>query len=98
MPAAAVIPAQIVYTKVVAVKKLVVGFRGPPVSDVVPRLSGACGSAFGAALGRCGPPRGEHCPAAPSFSESPSALDCSGRGIRDVYFEQIRVFQAGRSL
>ena len=30
MPAAAVIPAPIVYIKVVAVKKLVVGFRGGP--------------------------------------------------------------------
>ena len=29
MPAAAVIPAPIAYIKVVAVKKLVVGFRGP---------------------------------------------------------------------
>ena len=27
------------------------------------------------------------------LSEAPSALDCSGRGVRDVYFEQIRVFQ-----
>ena len=31
MPAAAVIPAPIVYTKVVTVKKLVVGFRGGAV-------------------------------------------------------------------
>lgn len=31
MPAAAVIPAPIAYIKVVAVKKLVVGFRGGPV-------------------------------------------------------------------
>ena len=31
MPAAAVIPAPIVYIKVVAVKKLVVGFRNGPV-------------------------------------------------------------------
>ena len=30
MPAAAVIPAPIAYIKVVAVKKLVVGFRGGP--------------------------------------------------------------------
>ena len=30
MPAAAVIPAPIAYIKVVAVKKLVVGFRGSP--------------------------------------------------------------------
>ena len=44
MPAAAVIPAPIAYTKVVAVKKLVVGFRagcvGPPlVCTAAPRLS-----------------------------------------------------------
>ena len=32
MPAAAVIPAPIAYIKVVAVKKLVVGFRSGPVS------------------------------------------------------------------
>ncbi len=30
MPVAAVIPAPIAYIKVVAVKKLVVGFQGPP--------------------------------------------------------------------
>ena len=34
----------------------------------------------------------------PVLSEALSALDCSGRGVRDVYFEQIRVFQAGRLL
>ena len=40
MPAAAVIPAPIAYTKVVAVKKLVVGFlvvdAGPPLAGCVP--------------------------------------------------------------
>ena len=40
MPAAAVIPAPIAYTKVVAVKKLVVGFlvvaTGPPLTGCVP--------------------------------------------------------------
>ena len=40
MPAAAVIPAPIAYTKVVAVKKLVVGFLvvglGPPLTGCVP--------------------------------------------------------------
>ena len=40
MPAAAVIPAPIAYTKVVAVKKLVVGFlvadRGPPREGCAP--------------------------------------------------------------
>ena len=42
MPAAAVIPAPIAYTKVVAVKKLVVGFLvvaiGPPSTGCVLRL------------------------------------------------------------
>ncbi len=43
MPAAAVIPAPIAYTKVVAVKKLVVGFLvaslGPPFAECVPGVS-----------------------------------------------------------
>ena len=42
MPAAAVIPAPIAYIKVVAVKKLVVGFRdglsGPPQGVLLKRL------------------------------------------------------------
>ena len=76
MPAAAVIPAPIAYIKVVAVKKLVVGFRG-----------GSVWSAARRALVR-----------APFLSEAPSALRCSGRGVRDVYFEKIRVFKAGRRL
>ena len=50
MPAAAVIPAPIAYTKVVAVKKLVVEFLvvaiGQPFTGFVP--------------GFCGHPRGEH--------------------------------------
>ena len=50
MPAAAVIPAPIAYTKVVAVKKLVVEFlvvaTGPSLTGCVP--------------GFCGHPRGEH--------------------------------------
>lgn len=50
MPAAAVIPAPIAYTKVVAVKKLVVGFlvadTGPLLTECVP--------------GVCVHPRGEH--------------------------------------
>ncbi len=40
MPAAAVIPAPIAYIKVVAVKKLVVGFVGGPVV----RIIRCCGS------------------------------------------------------
>ena len=50
VPAAAVIPAPIAYTKVVAVKKLVVGFlvadTGPLLTECVP--------------GICVHPRGEH--------------------------------------
>ena len=49
MPAAAVIPAPIAYTKVVAVKKLVVGFL---VVDIGPPLTGCV-------LGFCVHPRGE---------------------------------------
>ncbi len=48
MPAAAVIPAPIAYIKVVAVKKLVVGFVALPVvrfrySGEAPSLGGSCG-------------------------------------------------------
>ena len=58
MPAAAVIPAPIAYIKVVAVKKLVVGFRGPGRSlrclvGLVRRVRGGRRS-----LSRIGPPRG----------------------------------------
>ena len=38
MPAAAVIPAPIAYIKVVAVKKLVVGFRGRPGRSAARRV------------------------------------------------------------
>ena len=48
MPAAAVIPAPIAYIKVVAVKKLVVGFRKDPV--VPGRMS--CVSTEGHSFGR----------------------------------------------
>ena len=51
MPAAAVIPAPIAYTKVVAVKKLVVGFlavdHGPP-------LAGCCAFGLQPSSGRAG--------------------------------------------
>lgn len=75
VPAAAVIPAPIAYIKVVAVKKLVVGFR----------------------VGPAGPPRGVfHWPGRPS-SRGPRVLltECAAEP-RDVYFEKIRVFKAGR--
>ena len=50
VPAAAVIPAPIAYIKVVAVKKLVVGFVAAPVAQLVwcrlaqPSLGGTCGA------------------------------------------------------
>ncbi len=73
MPAAAVIPAPIAYIKVVAVKKLVVGF--------LPRTNGP------------------HfvCVSVSSWASSWRTLLhlivwCS---IQDIYFEEIRVFQAG---
>ena len=34
----------------------------------------------------------------PFLSKAPTALHCSGRGVRDVYFEKIRVFKAGHRL
>ena len=40
MPAAAVIPAPIAYIKVVAVKKLVVGFLSKPAGPLYERVSG----------------------------------------------------------
>ena len=62
MPAAAVIPAPIVYAKAAAVEALVVVRRGP--GSVPP-------SRRGVPLGRRGPPRGEHCAAAPSSLGGP---------------------------
>ena len=45
MPAAAVIPALIVYTKIAAVKKLVVGFWGEFfISDILGDLFSLCGN------------------------------------------------------
>ena len=75
MPAAAVIPAPIVYIKVVAVKKLVVGFEGR----------------------RAGPPRGRSLARPPSSRGPRLPFAAVGRGRRDVYCEEIRVFKAGAS-
>ena len=72
VPAAAVIPAPIAYIKVVAVKKLVVGFllrmTGPPSGQV-------SGSALASSWKMC----------------LHLTVWCN---IQDIYFEEIRVFQA----
>ena len=73
MPAAAVIPAPIAYIKVVAVKKLVVGF-----------LLSSGGVHLVHYLLRSRHPLGER-----------SGLYWTG-GIQDFYFEEIRVFTAGK--
>ncbi len=51
MPAAAVIPAPIAYIKVVAVKKLVVGFVASRVAQLLVPLRGAILGGFCVALG-----------------------------------------------
>lgn len=62
MPAAAVIPAPIAYIKVVAVKKLVVGFLagavGSPLTGCIPGLASAIlgESVAGIKLSAAGPP------------------------------------------
>ena len=89
MPAAAVIPAPIAYIKVVAVKKLVVGFRGAIFSFACAGCGGL--SVAGLCLvGRwlsaffCGT-------RAPLLS-----LMCGfGSTCWGLYFEKIRVFKAG---
>ena len=73
MPAAAVIPAPRAYIKVVAVKKLVVGF--------LLRMTGphnVCASGLVSASSR-----------------STALRLIAWYGIRDFYFEEIRVFTAG---
>ena len=76
MPAAAVIPAPIAYIKVVAVKKLVVGF-----------LLRAAGPLY-----EC----------VSSLTSASALLTClrliAWCGVWDFYFEEIRVFTAGRRL
>ena len=73
MPAAAVIPAPIAYIKVVAVKKLVVGFL----------------------LGTTGPPSGRVSGLARASSWGTLLHLTVWCGAQDLYFEEIRVFQAG---
>ena len=72
MPAAAVIPAPIAYIKVVAVKKLVVGFL----------------------LRMTGPPSGQVSSSALASSWKMCLHLTVWYGIQDIYFEEIRVFQA----
>ena len=76
MPAAAVMPAPIAYIKVVAVKKLVVGF-----------LSRTAGHDFVVASGSV-------------WASSWGTYLCliAWCGIQDFYFEEIRVFTAGKRL
>ena len=73
MPAAAVIPAPIAYIKVVAVKKLVVGFLlkagGPLYERVSAWISASSRNTFLRLIAWC--------------------------GVRDFYFEEIRLFTAG---
>ena len=95
MPAAAVIPAPIAYIKVVAVKKLVVGSRtrasGPPRGGLL--LDG--GGAGSVSLTPC-----SSLLLFPGLYPSgrPSVLlTAAAGGGQDVYFEKIRVFQAGAS-
>ncbi len=76
MPAAAVIPAPKAYIKVVAVKKLVVGFLAQ--------------HAWSAALEVC-----EYRVVLAILRGSASSLHWAGRRAAIVYFEKIRVFQAG---
>jgi hypothetical protein len=84
VPAAAVIPAPIAYIKVVAVKKLVVGFGGVKKSDLS-SVKGGRGATpleggetlWGLLEDLCG------------------ALYCGAAWSREVYFEKIRVFKAG---
>ena len=73
MPAAAVIPAPVAYIKVVAVKKLVVGFL----------------------LRTTGP--NHVCASSLALASSRKTFLCliAWCGVRDFYFEEIRVFTAG---
>ena len=73
MPAAAVIPAPIAYIKVVAVKKLVVGFL----------------------LRASGPDHVCVSTVASASSRNTHLRLIAWCGIRDFYFEEIRVFTAG---
>ncbi len=73
MPAAAVIPAPKAYIKVVAVKKLVVGFLLRAAGPHFVRVSGSTSASSWGTFGLYWP-----------------------GGIQDFYFEEIRVFTAGK--
>ena len=73
MPAAAVIPAPIAYVKVVAVKKLVVGFLSRTTGPYNVCASGS----------------------ASASSRKTFLCLIAWSGVRDFYFEEIRVFTAG---
>ena len=74
MPAAAVIPAPIAYIKVVAVKKLVVGFLLRATGPYYVRVSGL----------------------ASASSDNTVLRLIAWSGVSDFYFEEIRVFTAGK--
>ena len=76
MPAAAVIPAPIAYIKVVAVKKLVVGFLLKAAGPHLVRVSGLTSAS----------------------SQNTFLRLIAWSGIQDFYFEEIRVFTAGKRL
>ena len=76
MPAAAVIPAPIAYIKVVAVKKLVVGFLLRTTGPHYVRVSGSALASFWGTVLRL----------------------IAWSGIQNFYFEEIRVFTAGKRL
>ena len=76
MPAAAVIPAPIAYIKVVAVKKLVVGFLLRATGPYNVCVSGS----------------------ASASSRKTFLRLIAWSGVRDFYFEEIRVFTAGNRL
>ena len=105
MPAAAVIPAPLVYVKVVAVKKLVVGFlvyiAWPGMIKILCAGLGAAVASFVFCLplsgGVCGPYLCDAVlPCCVSIlQKNRSTLHWAGPWTLIVYFEKIRVFKAG---
>ncbi len=94
VPATAVIPAPIVYMKVAAVKKLVVGFRIACILQSTDKVRTGCRLPF------LLQEHGFSGPVGPL--PSPSGVGGKGRwgcpvadGLQIVYFEKIRVFKAG---